>query len=315
MNNIEKSAIVIDNLAELMNGCIQEYKNENQKNIDNMSSNEDYLYIRDQIAVKINTELNKWETAALPALGGDTPRLYFEKLTNLVDFIDIIDLMVQKDVLIISDSFYLSVEKLKINDLEELINLIESIQIDESNSLDSKQKAIVILAGYTKSNLFLPGISRIFIELNEEKSDRLSFDHIIDAFTSIGRPSIESLISIVEEIDGLHTEGFKSELAILTLAGIARDYKNEEIYMFIKKCFRESDRKIIVASAFSIYGDGRAIPAIRGHVSKNIDNITPGEYFEFNKAVTELGGDMSDFDEYFDDYNDDEYEDEDYDQM
>jgi len=62
-------------------------------------------------------------------------------------------------------------------------------------------------------------------------------------------------------------------------------------------------------SVREIYGDGRAISAVRGYAEQNLENLSYWEYSQLRYVVSQLGGDMSDLDEYFD-AEDEEYVDE-----
>ncbi len=71
----------------------------------------------------------------------------------------------------------------------------------------------------------------------------------------------------------------------------------------LKDYFRKSSNKYIEANALAAYEDGRGIPAIRGHVERNLDNLCYDEYLMYREVVLILGGQMEDLDEYFDNYD------------
>ncbi|NMB95129.1 MAG: hypothetical protein GYA02_00715 [Clostridiaceae bacterium] len=113
-----------------------------------------------------------------------------------------------------------------------------------------------------------------------------------DALISIGEPAIRPLLDLLtktEEYNDYH------EYLAMALANIAKDYKSEEIYKCLRKMFRKHNNKIVMADCLAHYGDGRAIPALRGYIEKNIDNVDPDTLYSFGLAIKELGGSMDDF--------------------
>ena len=51
------------------------------------------------------------------------------------------------------------------------------------------------------------------------------------------------------------------------------------------------------------YGDGRAIPMLKGYVNRNKDTISRDLFYEIMSAVQNLGGDISDIEDPFGDFD------------
>jgi len=156
---------------------------------------------------------------------------------------------------------------------------------------------------------FINVIIDIFSQLDNEKTDKETSDVLTQCLIDIGQPALEPLINMIENNqnnDRLHPS------SIITVASIARENKSDDIFYLLKNFFRNSENKLPGAIALSTYGDGRAIPAIRGYIEKNLGEISCEEYGLLRNAILMLGGSTYDLDEYFEDYEDEDYEDEDY---
>lgn len=81
---------------------------------------------------------------------------------------------------------------------------------------------------------------------------------------------------------------------LMSLASIGKHCRSEEIYLAIKKAFNELSDKALIASCLAEYGDGRAIPALRGYLLKNGGNIDKMTFYDIVSAVRKLGGRIDD---------------------
>jgi len=52
--------------------------------------------------------------------------------------------------------------------------------------------------------------------------------------------------------------------------------------------------KVLGAACLAAYGDGRAIPALRGYIEKNRNTIDSVTFFEIKGAIEKLGGNADD---------------------
>ena len=77
---------------------------------------------------------------------------------------------------------------------------------------------------------------------------------------------------------------------------VGRSDKSDRIFYKLKDAFKKIKNKRIGAECLANYGDGRAIPLLRGYTERYIDNISPDEYYEIKLAVERLGGSMEGID-------------------
>ncbi|HOJ11298.1 MAG TPA: hypothetical protein PK733_11995 [Clostridiales bacterium] len=138
---------------------------------------------------------------------------------------------------------------------------------------------------------------------------------IRDALVSIGENAIRPLIDI---LTNTNEYGEPHEYLAMALADIGKDNRSDEIYRCLKKMFLkyDKDKKNITSDCLAVYGDGRAIPALRGYIEKNLDRIDEDIFYAVKIAIDKLGGNMDDIvfykmdnDDDNDDGNDDDGDD------
>lgn len=192
------------------------------------------------------------------------------------------------------------VNKMKVLPESELSRLKEYILAAEesaNSSLNPEQLAIVHLCGLNGNEAFAKPLVGMLKKLNREAAEE-EIRTICDSLVGIGSHAVDSIIDLVRNSE---PEGLKYEYAIRTLGTIGELHKREEIYRFLKELFRKSKNKLVEVNALALLDDGRIIPAIRGHIERNLDTMDPAEYERFREIILDLGGDIDDLDELFDD--------------
>jgi hypothetical protein len=84
------------------------------------------------------------------------------------------------------------------------------------------------------------------------------------------------------------------EYLLITLTDIGKDHPDNQIFNCLKDCFRRMSNKAIGAICLGDYGDGRAIPALRGWLEKNPQIRDRQVHSEILSAIKRLGGVISD---------------------
>ena len=112
-----------------------------------------------------------------------------------------------------------------------------------------------------------------------------------DALIEIGPAAVEYILPGLNS--GKYSDG-ACEYILMSLAAIGKCGRSEEIYLAIKKAFNELSDKALTASCLAEYGDGRAIPALRGYLLKNGATIDTMAFYDIVAAVRQLGGRIDD---------------------
>ncbi len=92
------------------------------------------------------------------------------------------------------------------------------------------------------------------------------------------------------------------EYVIIALADVGRMQPSDSVFLCLRDCFRKMERKVIGAICLGDYGDGRAIPALKGYIDRHDDQIDRQLFYEILSSIKRLGGDISDIRDPFGDF-------------
>ena len=76
----------------------------------------------------------------------------------------------------------------------------------------------------------------------------------------------------------------------MALAEIGHTHKSEPVYRCLKNAFQSMDNKLIGALCLKSYGDGRAVPSLRGYLEKNRGKVDQETFNEIISVIRSLGG-------------------------
>lgn len=121
----------------------------------------------------------------------------------------------------------------------------------------------------------------------------------VEAFPEVSVPYI------IGQLDANSDSGLLGpfEDLVIILSRIGKNQPSEDIYMALKHAFRYMTNKIYAVICLMEYGDGRAIPMLKGYVNRNKDTIDRDLFYEIMSAVQNLGGDISDIEDPFGDFD------------
>ncbi len=84
------------------------------------------------------------------------------------------------------------------------------------------------------------------------------------------------------------------EHILVCVAEISKDRQSDEIFGFLKHAFRVISNLKLAAEVLGDYGDGRAIPLLRGYVLKNIKAMDRETLNHMRAVIKKLGGEIDD---------------------
>ncbi len=116
-------------------------------------------------------------------------------------------------------------------------------------------------------------------------------EEIKDALVDMGKACMDYLIKYLMEADTIDDD---EEYILVAVSEIGRDNKNDNAYSALKDSFKRMENKIIGAICLGTYGDGRAIPVLRGYMEKNVDSMDRETFYEIKCQVQRLGGKTDD---------------------
>lgn len=296
MDNNQKFIFLADSLTEVLDKHSQEFRERNQKSVEELIKKQDfdaYSKIMAGAVMESIDVMKKWEKESFQEIGNITPEECFSSLETLDDILDVTEQFIDKNGSILPPSLAEAVSKLGENLKGQIAAAVDSIVLDQNGKLDLKGKAILKVVGMTAIAEFTDPLTRLLLKLDGSSVDDETMDYYMDAYKEIGEPSIQCLIAACEK------SGHSGNIfmhSIITLGEIASKHRTEEIFRYIKECFRKSDIKLAAATALSYYGDGRAVTLLRSYLERNVYSMEETVYSTYRDIILKFGGTVSDLD-------------------
>lgn len=295
MNNKQRAVFMAESLSKVIDRHSHEYRAKNEKLMKEILERNDtkkYTELMAGVIMESIKVMEDWEKSSLPELEGLSPEQYYSSLKTSDDIIEMVSSMIEKNKGILPPLLAEYIKKLDENIIHEIMAKINSIIPDEEGKLNPVQKAELKIVETVALEECAEPLSRLLLRLDTNATDN-TIEYVMDALKSTGKSAIPCLIASCEK------SGHKGNIyanSITTLAEIASSNKSEEIYRYLKECFRKSSDKLVEAVALGIYGDGRAIAAIRGYVERNIHGMDENRYSMLRDVIIRFGGIVSDLD-------------------
>lgn len=121
--------------------------------------------------------------------------------------------------------------------------------------------------------------------------DELVYETVRDALIAIGTPSIDKIIDRLEQE---HECTAADEYMLMALSELGRRNRSDKVYSCLKNAFLQMPQKAVAADCLAKYGDGRAVPAIRGFLKKYAGQLDKDTFYDLVSAVRRLGGNTDD---------------------
>jgi len=163
-----------------------------------------------------------------------------------------------------------------------------------AGGLDSDQDEASIIATMSVRLLGRWRVCRLVPRLVEilmrcKPNDLMLMEEIETALINIGNTDV-----LLDAMSAVDTWTLPHEYLASALAKAGKRNKKDQIYRSLKEYFLKSGKIVSGASNLAEYGDGRAIPALRGYAERNISTLDRQAFFEIKSAVERLGGSMED---------------------
>lgn len=234
--------------------------------------------------------VENWESTPLDGLDGLTPAEYFRSIEDLGSLIEVFKAGAALCDERLPDLLVEELKKFGIGAVNALVDIAcgHSISHEEGDSLLVPLMAIKLL-GEWKADRALCPLIRLMGEIPPQ--NELLLEGIRDAFINIGAPAVDVIVRHMEEAKKI---GDAEEYLLTALATAGSGNKTEQAYRCLKNSFLKMENKAIGAICLGIYGDGRAIPALRGFIEKNAGCIDRETFYEIKYAIRRLGGNADD---------------------
>lgn len=240
----------------------------------------------------INEAVKRWESEPMKELGDISPERFMqsvETLDELLAMFDIAPVICDYEVPEIFTEGLRSFGSDAIDALSTIADRLGIVDKDEDEEI-LPVLLVIKLLGKWQTAAAVPALIG-FLDKQGANYD-LFAEEVKSALIAIGEPAIEPVIKAIETRD---INGPAVEYLLMTLSEAGADNKSEEIFKCLKNAFRSKDNKAFTAICLMEYGDGRAVPALRGYLERNGDKLSRDDYYEFVSAITELGGNTEGF--------------------
>jgi HEAT repeat protein len=101
------------------------------------------------------------------------------------------------------------------------------------------------------------------------------------------------LPDVIKAFHAAESQETKEHL-LTCVAEISRENRSDEVFYFLKNAFRVLTNLRLAAEVLGDYGDGRAIPLLRGYILKNIKEMDKTTFNHLRAVIKKLGGEIDD---------------------
>jgi hypothetical protein len=238
-----------------------------------------------EVEAYIAREYEKWLSNSFDELDRKTPGEFLKTIDNIDTLIE----MFRYGAVVCDDDLpEIFVDKLKEFE-DQVTEILLKIALEPANEGSDDEllapiMAIRMLGRWHVERAVEPLIS--IIDTDKPLFDLL-YETVKEALINIGMPAVDTICST---LDSGNMPQNSAEYLLMALAEIGRDNKCDRIYKQLKKAFLQMPQKIVPANCLANYGDGRAIPALRGFLEKNGKTIEKDTYYEIVSVIKRLGG-------------------------
>ncbi len=230
---------------------------------------------------------DKWLKTKLPKLDNLTPGEYIGSIASLDELVDFF-----VDIASVSD---VGVPDILIDRLREYGKaaagkLFGFVEAWLENKDDSKVLAVsqaVYAIGCLKFEEYKEKLIKLLLECFR---DDLISEAIRAAIVEYDHKILEDLFKTFHSTD----QAIVQEHLLLCVAEISRNYRSDEVFYFLKNAFRMVSNMKLAAEVLGDYGDGRAIPLLRGYVLKNMKELDKSTLNYIRAVIKKLGGEIDD---------------------
>jgi len=296
----EKHKFVSESLSGELKKHAKKFQEENeeylQASIKNNTYDDAYTKLVSDAVLESYEVMNAWENISYNEIDGMTPIEYFSSLNTLSDIIDLFIAFEVENAGIIPNGLAKHLKDNADKFLDDLVSMLNSIELDEQKCIKFGQKAVIHAAEIIADEKLIDPLFNLVSQMENPKTDANTLTSVMNAIQAIGEPAVEKIVSTIDDSD---KKGQIYRFLLVCLARIGAKNRSDNYYNLLKKYFKESEYKFIEANALGVYGDRKALPAIRGYIEKNAHKISKWEYTQLRQILLQFGGIVKDFDTYF----------------
>ncbi len=230
---------------------------------------------------------DKWLNKELAEIGNITPGDYINSLSTLDELIEFFINIASVSDIGVPDILMERLEKYGKSAADKLFDFVKKTL----GSSDKKGYLAVPQAVYAVGCLRYDEYKLKLIELLIDIcNDEMIAEAVCAAIVEYNQDIIDDLIKTFHASE----QNEVREHVLSCVAEIAREYKSDEIFNFLKNAFRVLSNIKLTLEILGDYGDGRAIPLLRGYIVKNINEMDKNTFNHIRAIIKKLGGEIND---------------------
>ncbi len=230
---------------------------------------------------------DKWLNIVITEIGNITPKEYIDSLVSLEALAEFFI-----EIASISD---IGVPNIVIDRLREygkpaadmLFNFVKaSFDSKDPNKRLAISQAVYAI-GCLRHDEYKEKLIKLLIDCC---NDDMISEAICAAITEYEDTILQELIKTFHETD----QEVVRENLLICVAEISSEHPSDEAFFFFKNAFRAISNIQLAAEVLGDYGDGRAIPLLRGYILKNLNDIDKDTFNHLRAVIKKLGGEIND---------------------
>ncbi len=245
-------------------------------------------------------DLQAWFDAPLDGLGGRTPGSVLESLETL----DVAMVFFEEAALRCDDQIP-DLLKMKLGSFgtaaaDALMTLALTPSWEGASGTEDRPSGVLV--GARAISLLGEWGNKDALELFAAKFSSLSDpdETVAEAFRdyckAIGPEAAKVLAGYVESAtrsDEVSLEG-PIDYMLIAIADIGSQHPDERLFQCLRAAFRRMEHKAVGAICLGDYGDGRAVPTLKGFLDRFEGRIDRQTFYEVTNAIRRLGGVLTD---------------------
>ncbi len=235
----------------------------------------------------------KWLTTVLPELDGTAPGEFINSLSSHDELFEFFLSIASISDVGVPD---ILIERFKSyggkTSSDRLFDYVKSSLSSEIKDLDEIYPAIsqaVYVIGCLQEEEYKKRLIDLLIETSR---DEMISEAVCASIVEYG----VSILNDVIDAFGTAEDQTAKEHFLACVAEICSEnkYRSDEVFYFMKNAFHTISNLNLIVEILGDYGDGRAIPLLRGYVLKNINEIDVASFNHMRAIIKKLGGDIED---------------------
>ncbi len=254
----------------------------------------------DAIRERVLIGMEAWYKRPLAAPGGPTPRDMVERIDSLDEAMEVFLLASSQCDEELPDPLRTKLEDFGSEAIDRLLPLVfdtywdtvEEHTEERPDEMLAGAAALRLLGDWGAADPFELILSRF---VSVPQPDEMICEAFVSYCNGIGPVSAGPLADTLLQAAAVgHPMTGAYEYLVIALSEVGRRQPSDHVFLCLRECFRKMERKVIGAICLGDYGDGRAIPALKGYVDRHIEQIDRQLYYEILSSIKRLGGDISD---------------------